>query len=79
MDKIVVVGSNARVGSISSVGDFNIASIGKNSHIPAGFTVGAGSMLGTDLTVDDFAAFARRQKSSLMALISALQCGSKTR
>lgn len=57
IDKIVVVGSNARVGSISDVGDLNITSIGKNSHIPAGFTIGAGSTLGTDLVEADFAEF----------------------
>jgi glucose-1-phosphate adenylyltransferase len=58
LDKIVVIGSGARVGSVSSVGDLNIASIGKNSHIPAGYNVGAGCMLGTDLTADDFAPYA---------------------
>jgi glucose-1-phosphate adenylyltransferase len=57
LDKIVVIGSNARVGSISDVGDLNITSIGKNAHIPAGFTIGAGSTLGTDLEEGDFAEF----------------------
>jgi glucose-1-phosphate adenylyltransferase len=61
LDKIVVIGTKARVGSISTVGDLNISSIGKNSHIPAGYTIGAGSMLGTDLTADDFAPFAENK------------------
>jgi glucose-1-phosphate adenylyltransferase len=57
IDKIAVIGANARVGSISDVGDLKITSIGKNVHIPAGFTVGAGSTLGTDLADSDFAKF----------------------
>lgn len=54
VDKIVVVGQNARVGSISDVGDLKITSIGKNTHIPSGFTIGAGSVLGTDLRREHF-------------------------
>jgi glucose-1-phosphate adenylyltransferase len=57
IDKIVVVGSKAKVGAISDVGDLNIASVGKNTHIPPGYTVGAGSTLSTDLTADDFAPY----------------------
>lgn len=60
IDKISVIGSGAHVGSISEVGDLGITSIGKNAHIPAGYTVGAGSTLGTDLTAADFAAFPDR-------------------
>ena len=58
IDKIVVVGSEARVGSISDVGSLKITSVGKNAHIPSGYTVGAGSTLGTDLTIEDFADYA---------------------
>lgn len=57
IDKIVVVGNQARVGSISEVGDLNITSVGKNTHIPSGFTIGAGSTLGTDLSVGDFSQY----------------------
>lgn len=57
LDKIVVVGSNARVGSISDVGDLKITSVGKNAHIPAAFTIGAGSTLGTDLEEANFAEY----------------------
>jgi glucose-1-phosphate adenylyltransferase len=57
IDKIVVVGANAHVGSISNVGDLRITSIGKNTHIPAGYTIGAGSTLGTDLADADFTVF----------------------
>lgn len=54
IDKIVVVGSGAHVGGISDVGDLKITSVGKNTRIPPGFTVGAGSTLGTDLVAYDF-------------------------
>jgi len=57
IDKIAVVGHNAHVGSISDVGDLGITSIGKNTHIPPGFSVGAGCTLGTDLTHADFENF----------------------
>lgn len=58
LDKIVVVGSNARVGSISDLGDLKITSVGKNTHIPPEYTIGAGSMLGTDLISADFGQYA---------------------
>lgn len=58
LDKIVVVGHNARVGSVSDVGELNITCVGKDTHVPAGYTVGAGSILGTDLRLEDFASFA---------------------
>lgn len=54
IDKIVVIGQDAHVGSISEVGDLKITSVGKNSHIPPGYTIGAGSTLGTDLRMDIF-------------------------
>lgn len=54
IDKIVVVGSKARVGSITDMGDLRITSVGKNAMIPPGFTIGAGSILGTDLSAADF-------------------------
>jgi len=57
LDKIVVVGHNAHVGSIQDVGQLGIACIGKNTHIPAGYSVGHSSVLGTDLRLEDFADF----------------------
>jgi glucose-1-phosphate adenylyltransferase len=60
MDKIVVVGQNAVVGSIQDVGDLNITAIGKNTHIPPGYTIGAGCLLGTDLTIKDFENYPNR-------------------
>jgi glucose-1-phosphate adenylyltransferase len=60
LDKIVVIGHEARVGSISGTSQLNITSIGKNTRIPPGFTVGAGSILGTDLTPQDFEEFTGR-------------------
>ncbi|MDX1995088.1 MAG: glucose-1-phosphate adenylyltransferase [bacterium] len=57
LDKISVIGHNARVGDIQHMGDLSITSIGKNTHIPAGFVVGRGAILGTDLRLEDFAKF----------------------
>jgi glucose-1-phosphate adenylyltransferase len=68
IDKIVVIGSNARVGSISNVGDLRITSVGKNTHIPSGFTIGAGSTLGTDLSAADFAGYANKMVPSMTEL-----------
>lgn len=58
LDKIVVVGHNAHVGSIQQVGDLGITCVGKNTHIPAGFTIGHSTILGTDLRAEDFVQFA---------------------
>jgi len=54
LDKIVIVGANARVGAINEVGDIGVTSIGKNAHIPAGFTIGPKCILGTDIRLEDF-------------------------
>lgn len=56
VDKIAVIGHNAHVGRIDK-GQVNITCVGKNSHIPAGYTVGCGCILNTDLRQDDFARF----------------------
>jgi glucose-1-phosphate adenylyltransferase len=60
LDKIVVIGHNARVGKIQDVGDLAITCVGKNTHVPAGYTVGAGSILGTDLRLEDFSPYANK-------------------
>jgi glucose-1-phosphate adenylyltransferase len=60
LDKIVVIGHNARVGKIQEVGDLGITCVGKNTHVPAGYTVGAGSILGTDLRLEDFSSFTNK-------------------
>jgi glucose-1-phosphate adenylyltransferase len=57
IDKIAVVGRDARVGQIPDVGELGITCIGKNAHVPAGFTIGYGTILGTDLRAEDFSAF----------------------
>lgn len=54
IDKIAVVGHNAHVGAIPAVGELGITCIGKNTHVPAGYTVGHSSILGTDLRLEDF-------------------------
>lgn len=58
IDKIAVVGHNAHVGAIPKMGELGITCIGKNTHVPAGYTVGHSSILGTDLRLEDFQQFA---------------------
>ncbi len=60
IDKIAVIGHNAHVGSIQDVGDLGITCVGKNTHVPAGYTVGRDVVLGTDLRLEDFAEYADR-------------------
>jgi len=50
IDKGVVVGEGAHVGERNIIGELGIATIGKNTTIPAGFVVKSGAVLGTDLT-----------------------------
>lgn len=57
LDKIVVIGNHAHVGSIAEVGDLGITSIGKNTHVPPGFTIGRNCTLGTDLRPADYDKF----------------------
>lgn len=57
LDKIAVIGHNAHVGKILDMGDLGITSVGKNAHVPPGFTVGRGVTLGTDLRAEDFAKY----------------------
>jgi glucose-1-phosphate adenylyltransferase len=54
LDKIVVIGQGAHVGQIAEMGSLGITCIGKNTHVPPGYTVGRNVVLGTDLTADDF-------------------------
>ncbi len=58
IDKIAVIGHNAHVGAIPKMGELGITCIGKNAHVPAGYTVGHSSILGTDLRLEDFQQFA---------------------
>ena len=60
IDKIAVVGRNARVGSWQDMGDLKITSVGKNARIPSGFSVGAGSIIGSESQHQDFAGFENR-------------------
>ncbi len=57
VDKIAVIGQNARVGEIQTVGDIGLTLIGKSAHIPPGFRVGRNCIVGTDADEKDFAAF----------------------
>ena len=58
IDKISVIGHNARVGKINPMGDLDITCIGKNTHVPPGFTLGSGCITGTDVRPEQFAEFA---------------------
>ncbi len=57
VDKIAVIGKNARVGAWQDMGDLRITSIGKNARVPPEFTIGAGSVVGSDCTHESFARF----------------------
>ncbi len=57
IDKMTVIGKNSHIGNIQDLGDLGITVIGKNSRIPAGFTVGRNVVLGTDLEPEDFLEF----------------------
>lgn len=57
IDKMVVIGQDARVGKIQDMGELGITVVGKNTHIPAGFTIGRNVVLGTDLNPDDYVEF----------------------
>jgi len=60
VDKIAVIGQNARVGEIQAVGDVGLTLIGKGAHIPDGFQVGRNCIVGTDADEKDFAEFPDR-------------------
>lgn len=57
VDKIAVIGKGARVGSWQDMGDLKITSIGKNARIPPGFSIGAGTVVGSDCTHQSFARY----------------------
>ncbi|MEO1440038.1 MAG: sugar phosphate nucleotidyltransferase, partial [Chloroflexota bacterium] len=60
VDKIVVVGNDAHIGSIPENGELGITTIGKNTHIPPNWTIGHTCTLGTDLTAESFDEFSNR-------------------
>jgi glucose-1-phosphate adenylyltransferase len=57
IDKLAVIGKNSRLGKIQDLGDLGITVVGKNTRVPAGFTVGHGVVLNTDLEPEDFKEF----------------------
>ncbi len=58
IDKQVVIGQGSHIGKIQDLGDLGITVIGKNTHVPAGFTIGRSVILASDLQADDLAEFA---------------------
>lgn len=53
IDKGVVVGQGARIGERGELGEFGIACVGKNTTVPARFTLRHSAYLGSDLVADD--------------------------
>ena len=49
-----------RVGAWQDMGDLRITSVGKNARIPPDFTIGAGSVVGSDVDHDAFAQYEHR-------------------
>jgi len=56
IDKQVVIGQGSHIGKIQDLGDLGITVIGKNSRVPAGFTIGRSVILANDLQADDLVA-----------------------
>jgi glucose-1-phosphate adenylyltransferase len=54
VDKRVQVGENARVGSMALDPEPHITMLGKSAIIPAGYTIEAGAIIGTDVAPDDY-------------------------
>jgi glucose-1-phosphate adenylyltransferase len=54
IDKRVWIGEKARVGAIVSNSEPQITMIGKNSRVPAGFTVEPGAIIGPDVIETDY-------------------------
>ena len=57
VDKLAVIGHNAHVGAIHDVGELGITCVGKNTHVPAGYTIGHSAILGTDIRIEDFSQY----------------------
>lgn len=54
IDKKVVIGENTKIGGVTSETEPVITMIGKNSHVPAGFTIHPGAVIGTDVVGEDY-------------------------
>lgn len=55
-DKQVRIGEKAHIGGVTSTIEPAIAMVGKNSVVPAGYTIEPGAIIGTDVTVEDYPA-----------------------
>ncbi len=54
LDKLVVIGENAHVGSIQMKGEPVMTMIGKHSQVPPNMTIEAGAVIATDVGEDDY-------------------------
>jgi glucose-1-phosphate adenylyltransferase len=57
IDKVTVIGKGSKIGKMQDMGDLGITVVGKNTHVPPGFTIGRSVILGTDLDIEDFDEF----------------------
>lgn len=53
-DKHVTVGEKARLGGIATSAEPLITMVGKNSFVPANYTIEPGAIIGTDVSTDDY-------------------------
>ena len=54
LDKHVHIGENARVGGGIAASDIKLAVLGKNTTLPAGYTVEPGAEISTDVIPSDY-------------------------
>lgn len=66
VDKIAVIGSQARVGD----GAAGITCVGKNTHVPSGYVIGGGCILDVDLNAGHFEPFANKTVPDGTRLVS---------
>jgi glucose-1-phosphate adenylyltransferase len=54
IDKRVRIGQGAQVGGILSGGALAVSMVGKNSLVPAGYTIEPGAVVATDVVAEDY-------------------------
>jgi len=54
IDKKVKIGEDSHVGKVTADSQPSIAMVGKNSFVPAGYTIEPGAVIGTDVIESDY-------------------------
>ncbi len=54
LDKSIIIGKDCQIGAIGEGKRLAIAVVGKNSRLPVGMRIGAGAVIGCDMSADDF-------------------------